>query len=123
QPISTDTGYFAAWAEIWALGVDYASIAHATTSGLNPGVSIGYDKYGLIRVGTRASYALTPDFTVRAAANANWTAEAVDTQTSTIVVSSGITPCSAPGFAAAGQDACKPTGNASYLGSEINLGF
>jgi hypothetical protein len=30
-------------------------------------------------VGGRVSYALTPSFTIRAAANANWTAEEVDT--------------------------------------------
>jgi hypothetical protein len=127
QPISTDTAYYATWAEFWALGVDYSSIVHGTIPGLNPGVSIGYDKYGLIRAGTRASYLVTPDFTVRAAFNANWTAEAVDTQTSTILGASGIAPCTATGFAAAvaaaGQVACNPTGNASYLGSEVNLGF
>ena len=127
QPISTDTSYYATWAELWALGLDYFNIAHNTAGGLNPGVSIGYDKYGLMRFGTRVSYALTPAFTVRAAFNANWTAHAVDTQTSTITAGAGVAPCTAVNFAAAvaaaGQGACVPTGNASYLGSEINVGF
>lgn len=48
-----------------------------------------------------ANYALTSAFTVRAAFNANWTAQAVDTQTSTILVATGVTPCAATGFAAA----------------------
>jgi len=127
QPISTDTSYYATWGELWALGLDYFNIVHNTAAGLNPGVSIGYDKYGLMRFGTRASYALTPAFTVRAAFNANWTAHAVDTQTSTITTAAGVSPCTAVNFAAAvaagGQGACVPTGNASYLGSEINVGF
>jgi hypothetical protein len=132
QPISTDTSYFSGgWGEMFALGVDYFNIVHSSAAGLNPGASIGYDKYGLVRFGTRASYALTPAFTVRAVFNANWTDKGVDTQTSTITTqgagASGVAPCTGTGFAAAvaanGQGACTPTGNASYLGSELNVGF
>jgi hypothetical protein len=133
QPISNDSSYFATWGELWALNIDYFNQVHYTNGGLSPGISIGYDKYGLIRFGTKASYALTPAFTVRAAFNAQWTAEGVDTQTSTINAA-GVSPCTAgnptvaalnfPGAVAAnGQAACTPTGNASYLGSEINVGF
>jgi hypothetical protein len=109
EPISTDTSYYAGWAEIWALGIDYFNIIRSGASGLNPGVAIGYDKYGLMRIGLRGSYALTPAFTVRAGATANWTAEDVDTS-STLVSASGLTPGDA-------------RGDASYLGTEINLGF
>jgi hypothetical protein len=109
QPISTDTSYYATWAEIWALGIDYFNIIRSGAPGLNPGVAIGYDKYGLMRIGARASYALTPSFTVRVAANANWTAEDVDTS-STLAAGTGLTPGDA-------------TGDTSYLGTEINLGF
>jgi hypothetical protein len=127
QPISTDTSYYATWGELWSLGIDYFNIVHSTAAGLNPGVAIGYDKYGLIRFGTRVRYDLTPAFSVRAAFNANWTAQGVDTQTSTVAAGSGIAPCTAVNFAAAvtagGQGACTPTGNASYLGSELNVGF
>jgi hypothetical protein len=109
QPISTDTSYYGGWAEVWALGIDYFNIIRSGAAGLNPGVAIGYDKYGLMRVGARASYALTPSFTVRAAANANWTAEEVDTS-STLTAATGLTPGDA-------------SGDARYLGTELNLGF
>jgi hypothetical protein len=109
EPISTDTSYYGGWAEIWALGIDYFNIIRSGAPGLNPGVAIGYDKYGLMRIGARASYALTPAFTIRAAANANWTAEDVDTS-STLSAATGLTPGDG-------------SGDTSYLGTEINLGF
>jgi hypothetical protein len=108
QPISTDTSFYGGWAEIWALGIDYFNIIYSRAAGLNPGVAIGYDKYGLIRVGGRVSYAITPAFTVRAAANASWTAEEVDTG-GTIAVATGLTPTSG--------------GDERYLGTEVNVGF
>ena len=120
EPISTDTSFYGGWGEIWALGIDYFNIIRSTTGGTNPGVAIGYDKYGLIRVGTRASYALTPSFTLRAAANANWTAESVDTA-GTLVAATGITPRCAAAALAAGT--CTDQGTAQFLGTEINLGF
>jgi hypothetical protein len=109
EPISTDSTYYSGWAEIWALNIDYLNLLRFRTSGLNTITSIGYDKYGLIRVGGRASYALTPAFTVRAAANANWTAEEVDTS-STLTNATGLTPGDG-------------RGDARYLGTEIDLGF
>jgi hypothetical protein len=108
QPISTDTSYFATWAELWALGIDYFSALRESSS-LFPGANIGYDKYGLIRAGIRASYALTPAFTLRAAVNANWTAEQVDTS-SVLTGATGLTPVDG-------------SGDNRYLGTEINLGF
>lgn len=108
EPISTDTSYYAGWAEIMALGIDYFNILYAGAAGLNPGVAIGYDKYGLLRLGARASYALTPAFTVRGAINVNWTAEKVDTD-GTIAAATGVTPVGG--------------GDDRYLGTEVNLGF
>jgi hypothetical protein len=109
QPLDTDTSYYTGWAEIWALGIDYLQIMRATAAGLNPGVAIGYDKYGLMRLGFRPSYAVTPAFTVRGAVTANWTAEKVDTA-SVLSTANGLTPGDGHG-------------NASYLGTEIDLGF
>jgi hypothetical protein len=109
EPIDTDTSYYAGWAEIWALGIDYFNILRSGATGLNPGVAIGYDKYGLIRLGARGSYALTPAFTVRTAVTANWTAEEVDTS-STLAAGTGLTPGDA-------------NGDARFLGTELNLGF
>lgn len=109
QAISTDTGYYSGWAEHWALGIDYFTILNSGAAGLNPGVAIGYDKYGLIRVGARASYAVTPAFTVRTGVTANWTDEKVDTD-GTKASATGITPGDF-------------RGNDRYLGTELNLGF
>jgi hypothetical protein len=120
EPISTDTSFYGGWAEVWALGIDYFNIVRSGAPGLNPGVAIGYDKYGLIRIGTRVSYALTPSFTIRAAANANWTAESVDTS-STLAAGTGLTPFCPVAAAVAGT--CVDEGKSQYLGSEINLGF
>jgi len=125
QPISTDSGFYTGWAEIWALGIDYFNALRNGAPGLNPIVAIGYDKYGLIRAGARASYALTPAFTIRAAANANWTAEPVDSS-STLVAATGLTPCAGlTGAVGVNCDAAvhAKNGDSQYLGTEINLGF
>jgi len=120
EPINTDTSYYATWAEIWALGIDYFNIIRSGAPGLNPGVAIGYDKYGLIRFGARGSYALTPAFTIRTAVTANWTAEEVDTR-GTLTAATGITP-RCPAFAL-DNGTCTDTGTSRYLGTELNLGF
>jgi hypothetical protein len=120
EPISTDTSYYAGWAEIQALGIDYFSAGREGGGGLFTGTAIGYDKYGLIRVGARASYALTPAFTLRTAATASWTAEAVDTS-GTAAAATGITPRCAVAALIAGT--CTDEGTAQFLGTELNLGF
>jgi hypothetical protein len=107
EPINLDTGFHAGWANIFALGIDYFNILR--TAGSTPGGAIGYDKYGLFRIGGRGSYAMTPAFSVNAAAMLSWTAEEVDTS-STLAAASGLTPGDA-------------RGDESYLGMELNLGL
>lgn len=114
QVLNTDTSYYATWAEIWALGIDYFNILNSSAVGLNPGVAIGYDKYGLIRLGARATYAVTPAFSVRGGVTANWTAEKVDTD-GAIAATTGLTPIAAGSPGAGGDE--------RYLGTEVNLGF
>jgi hypothetical protein len=105
QPISTDTGFWAGWANIFALGIDYFNIL--AVAGTNGGATIGYDKYGIIRFGGRATYALTPAFSLYSNLVATWTAEDIDTSS---VVAGGLTP----------RDG---RGDESYLGTEINVGL
>jgi hypothetical protein len=120
EPISTDNTFFAGWTEMQSSGIDYSNRIRANAGSLNPGVAIGYDKYGIIVVGGRASYALTPSFTLRAMANARWTAEEVDTA-STVSAGAGLTPrCSA---ATVDNGTCTDRGTARYYGTELNLGF
>lgn len=109
EPLNTDTSYYGGWAEIWALGIDYFNIMYARAAGLNPGVAIGYDKYGLLRLGFKPSYAVTPSFTVRGAVAANWTPHQVDSS-STLSNASGLTPGDG-------------RGDARYLGTEVDLGL
>ena len=67
QPLDTDTSYLADWGtQILSLGIDYFHILYNNAGGLNPGVAIGYDKYGRKQVGAKVAYAVTPAFTVGA---------------------------------------------------------
>src|SRR6266508_4260415 len=67
QPLDTDTSYAADWGtQILSLGIDYYQILNGggAQAGLNPGVAIGYDKYGRHQFGLKANYALSPTFNV-----------------------------------------------------------
>jgi hypothetical protein len=120
EPISTDNTFYAGWTEMQSSGIDYSNRIRANAGSLNPGVAVGYDKYGLIIAGVRASYAVTPAFTLRTMANARWTAEEVDTA-STVAAGTGLTPrCAA---AALDAGVCTDRGTARYYGTELNLGF
>jgi hypothetical protein len=112
QPLDTDTSYLADWGtQIFSLGIDYFHILYNNVPGLNPGVSIGYDKYGRIGVGAKASYAITTAFTVGVGVMSNWTQYKVDTD-STLSVGGGLFPnVTAPQAA---------KGDSQYLGTEIN---
>ena len=104
QPLNTDTSYAADWGtQIYSLGIDYFNILQF--GGTNPGVSIGYDRYGRIQLGAKLAYAITPALTIGAAVTPNWTAEKVDTS-STLV--NGLTPGDG-------------SGDHRYLGTELNL--
>jgi hypothetical protein len=116
QPLDTDTGYMADWGtQIMSLGLDYFQIIN--TAGNNPGVTIGWDKYGRISSGLKASYAITPALTVGAGVTPNWTWNKVDTD-AFLVASSGLQP----NFVCrkTGQN-CRPEGESNFLGTEWNV--
>jgi hypothetical protein len=121
EPLDTDGSYFATWSEIMGgSAIDYFNSFRANAISLRPTISIGYDKYGLIVGGLRASYAITPSFTVRLMTHARWTAQDVDSA-STVASGTGITPgCPA---AAVDLGRCVDTGDSNYLGSELVAGF
>jgi hypothetical protein len=129
QPLSTDSGYFGTWCQIWCLDIDYFNAVNNGVSGLNPVSHIGYDKYGLIRLATKATYAITPAFSLRGSVVANWTAETVDTSE---VISPGLgrVTCAAPAQDATVGAVCANggivsdgRGDARYLGTEVDFGF
>ncbi len=111
EPIDTDSTYYFGLAEIISLGTDFSNILYSTAPGLNTGVAVGYDKYGLMRLGTRASYAPVPNLVLKSAVHHSWTAEDVDTR-GALNPGSGITP-SAPGAPGRHRD----------LGTEVDAGF
>jgi hypothetical protein len=121
EPISTDNGSVQGFTEMQGGGhVDYNNRIRANAGSLNPGVAIGYDKYGLIVAGVRASYALTQALTLRGLAAARWTAESVDTA-SAVAAGTGLTPrCAA---AALDAGTCADQGTAQFYGTELALGL
>jgi len=93
QPLTTDTGYQADWgSQLTGLGIDYLNAWNEAGGRIAyPGVAIGWDKYGRIQVGAKATYAITPDLSVMGGANVHWTAEKVDRNGLT-VAGAGIVP-------------------------------
>jgi hypothetical protein len=72
-------------------------------------VAIGWDKYGRIQLGAKATYAITPALSVMAGVNGHWTAEKVD-RNGTAVAGAGILPV----FAGP-----RPQSGSRYLGTEF----
>ena len=77
QPLTTDGIYYAGWAQIMALGVDYFNGVSMAGMGSN----IGYDRYGRAQLGFRTTYAVVPPLSFYAVVSPTWTAEKVDTDT------------------------------------------
>ncbi len=122
QPLDTDTSYAADWGtQILSLGIDYYQILNGggAQAGLNPGVAIGYDKYGRHQFGLKANYALSPTFNVWGGVTPAWTDRAVDTD-GFLVANGGIQPSFI--CRSTGQN-CRPEGDSKYLGTELNAGL
>jgi hypothetical protein len=117
QPLDTDTSYMSDWGtQILSLGVDYYQIL--STGPSNLGSAIGYDKYGRIVFGAKASYAVTPALTVGAGVTPNWTDKKVDTNSIVIGGGGGLQPSFVCRKTLA---SCRPEGVSNYLGTEANV--
>jgi hypothetical protein len=112
QPLTTDTGYQADWgSSITALGIDYLNAWNEAAGRIAyPGNQIGWDKYGRIQFGAKATYAITPDLSVMGGANIHWSAEKIDRNGSVATAGQGITPQ----FIAP-----KPRDDKRYVGTEL----
>jgi hypothetical protein len=114
QPLDTDTSYMADWGtQIISLGVDYYQIMI-----LNPGAAIGFDKYGRVSSGIKASYAWTPALTIGVGVTPNWTWNKVDTDSVAISSTAGLQPnfvCRKTG------QTCRPQGESNFIGTEWNV--
>jgi len=121
QPLSTDTSYLADWGpQLSALGVDYLNaLNEAGLPIAYPGVSIGWDKYGRMQFGARATYAWTPNLSMTGGVNVHLTHRAVDTD--------GVSTSFIPGATAGGgllpaYTTGKAAGDTNYMGTELNIG-
>jgi hypothetical protein len=112
QPLDLDTGYQADWgSSLTALGIDYLNAWNEAAGRIAyPGNQIGWDKYGRLQFGAKATYAITPDLSVMGGANVHWSAEKIDRNGSVVTAGQGITPV----FAGA-----TPRENKRYIGTEL----
>ena len=110
QPLDTDTSYLADWgSQLTALGVDYLD-AMLEANSFYPGVSVGWDKYGRIQLGARATYAFTPSLSVYGGWNGHWTPNPIQKNANVTPFGNGLVPVFT------GQAA---NSKSSYIGTEI----
>ena len=125
QPLSTDGGFYGAgWGEIRSLGIDYF------IGGLK-GVQRFQmmDRYGNQTFALRGIYSVTPTFDVRALVAPMWTARSIDTDGTTAFAGGtaatigAITCATHTANSAANPRGAGCNGDASYVGTEVNLGI
>jgi hypothetical protein len=110
EPLDLDTSYYAGWAQIWALGVDYFNGGGAHNNGMS--TNVGYDRYGRAGFGVRGTYNLTPALAFYTVVSPMWTAQKVDTDTG-----------QGAGIRTIVNDKSFVKGDESYLGTEWDLGM
>jgi hypothetical protein len=116
QPLDTDGNYWAGgWTQFFASGVDYFNQGWTTV-----GNYVGYDRYGRFGVAGRATYNITPAWSLYGVVHALWAAQAVDTDTATQLASAAGT--GTPHRRAISTNSFVQ-GDDSYLGTEANLGM
>jgi hypothetical protein len=116
EPLDLDTSYYAGWAAILALGVDYFNGGGGANQGMD--TNIGYDRYGRRQLGFRATYSLTPELAFYGVVSPTWADKKVDTDTNVVIgaVGGGGTGArNAPATATHG-------GDSRYIGTEVDLG-
>src|SRR5213594_1891347 len=116
QPLTTDGIYYAGWAQIMALGVDYFNGVSMAGMGSN----IGYDRYGRAQLGFRTTYTVVPPLSFYAVVSPTWTAEKVDTDTNAGLVPGAVGLTT--GRLTVSQNSWA-SGDSSYLGTEADLGL
>jgi hypothetical protein len=119
QPIDTDTSYLADWGgQLSALGIDYLNAMNeAQVNMAYPGVAIGWDKYGRIQLGARATYAWTPALSMYGGWNGHWVPQAIQKNAITGTASGGTTPGIVPLFTGQAANA-----KSNYIGNEVFAG-
>jgi hypothetical protein len=120
EPLNLDTGYWAGWLGILGLGVDYFNGGGGANQGMD--TNIGYDRYGRAQFALRATYSITPAWSVYGVVAPTWTAEKVDTDTGcpALTVASSNAGCTARTIV---SDRSFVEGDSRYIGTEVNGGM
>jgi hypothetical protein len=120
EPIDLDTGYWAGWLGILALGIDYFNGGGGANQSMDS--NIGYDRYGRIQFALRATYSITPALSVYGVVSPAWAAEKVDVDTGcgALTVASSNAGCTGR---VGVTDASFVEGESRYIGTEINGGI
>src|SRR5262245_37309548 len=113
QPLDTDGNYWAGgWTHFFASSpVDYFSQGWATT-----GNYVGYDRYGRVSGGFRATYNLTPALSLQGLIHTFWTAQEVDTKTGSQLASAS--GSGTPARTIINQNSFS-SGDSKYVGTEV----
>jgi hypothetical protein len=120
EPLDLDTSYWNGWLGILGLGVDYFNGGGGANQGMD--TNVGYDRYGRAQFALRATYSITPSWSVYGVVAPTWTAEKVDTDTGcpALTVATSATGCASRTAVNSNSFA---KGDSNYLGTEINGGF
>jgi hypothetical protein len=120
EPLDLDTSYWNGWLGILGLGVDYFNGGGGANQGMD--TNVGYDRYGRAQFALRATYSITPSWSVYGVVAPTWTAEKVDTDTGcpALTVATSATGCSSRTAVNSNSFA---KGDSNYIGTEVNGGF
>jgi len=123
EPLDLDTSYWNGWLGILGLGVDYFNGGGGANLGMD--TNIGYDRYGRGQFALRATYSITPAWSVYGVVAPTWTAEKVDTNTGcgALNPSTSQLGCTTRVAVAGSGRPSFAEGDSSYLGTEVNGGF
>jgi hypothetical protein len=120
EPLNLDTGYWNGWLGILGLGVDYFNGGGGANQGMD--TNIGYDRYGRMQFALRATYSITPAWSVYGVVAPTWAAEKGDTDTGcpALTVATSNTGCTARTIV---SDRSFVEGDSRYIGTEVNGGM
>ena len=120
EPLNLDTGYWNGWLGILGLGVDYFNGGGGANQGMD--TNVGYDRYGRAQFALRATYSITPAWSIYGVVAPTWAAEKVDTDTGcpALSVATSNAGCTARTTV---NDRSWVEGDSRYIGTEINGGM
>jgi hypothetical protein len=118
EPLDTDTGVWAGWGSFFMLNSnDFASGGGGQNASMS--TNVGYDRYGRLQFGLRATYSITPAWSFYGIVLPTWTAEEVDTDTGCGTLS----PTASCANRTTVNDKSWVEGDSRYLGTDVTIGM